>query len=141
MNLLFTELRVWFSSVCDCDGLNNLHDPQLECMNNTMGVLTSAVYHEGNNAATTLIDVATANMQRRNLSSVYLPSGLMVCLDPHCEWECNDSISSSGGYGEAYSQQGIVIYVKTLTDCQNYIAVRSYDINIDIYISMCNKFI
>ena len=83
MNRLFTELRVWFSSVCDCDGLNNLHDPQLECMNNTMGVLTSAVYHEGNNAATTLIDVATANMQRRNLSSVYLPSGLMVCLDQH----------------------------------------------------------
>ena len=126
---MFTELRKWFSSVCDCDGLNNLHEPQLECMNDTMGVLASAVYHEGDSAATTLIDLARANMQSRNMSSVYLPSGLMVCLNPYCEWECDIS-SSGGGYGVNYSQQDIIIYVKIPTNCQNYIAVRCSYINI-----------
>lgn len=121
---MFTELREWFSTVCDCDGLNNLHDPQLECMNDTMGVLTSAVHHEGDSAATTLIDLARANMQSRNVSSVYLPSGLMVCFNRYCEWECDDISSSSGGYG--VTQQDIVIYVKILNNCQNYVAVRCF---------------
>ena len=117
---MFTELREWFSTACDCDGLNNLHELQLECMNETTGSLTSRVHHEGNNAAKTLIDLATVNMQKQDPPSAHLPSGWMVCLNPYCKWECDDS--SSGG-GE-YSQQDIVLYVKSRTNCQNYISVR-----------------
>ena len=118
---MFTELREWFSTVCDCDGLNNLHEPQLECMNETTGSLTSRVHHEGNNAAKTLIDLATVNMQKQDPPSAHLPSGWMVCLNPYCIWECDDSSSGGGGYMIISS---LVLYLKNLTSCQNYISVR-----------------
>ena len=118
---MFTELREWFSTVCDCDGLNNLHEPQLECMNDTTGSLTSRVHHEGNYVAKTLIDLAIVNMQKRDPPSAHLPSGWIVCLNPYCKWECDDSSSGGGGYVIISS---LVLYLKNLTDCQNYISVR-----------------
>ena len=116
---MFTELREWFSSVCECDGLNNLHEPRLDCMNSVTGNITSEVHHDNNNAAQTLIGLAKDNMQNRN-QSVYLPSGWIVCLNPYCEWECDDSISGGGDY-RAYSfKQQIILYIKNLTNCQNH---------------------
>lgn len=121
---MFTELREWFSSMCECDGLNNLHEPQLDCIDSVTGNVTSEVHHDSNNAAQTLIDLVKDNMQNGNPPSVHLPSGWMVCLNPYCEWECDDIISSSGSYWDHSFKQNITIYVKNLTNCQNHNTVR-----------------
>ena len=121
---MFTELREWFSSVCECDGLNNLHEPQLDCMNSVTGNITSEVHHDSNNAAQTLIDLAKDSMQNGNPPSVHLPSGWMVCLNPYCEWECDESISGSGSYWAYPFKQHIILYVKSMTNCQSHNAVR-----------------
>ena len=110
--------------MCECDGLNNLHEPRLACMDSVTGNVTSEVHHDSNNPAQSLIDLVKDNMQNGNPPSVRLPSGWMVCLDPYCEWECVDSISGSGSYRDHSFKQNIIIYVKSLTNCQNHNTVR-----------------
>jgi len=93
-------------------------------MGSTTANITSKVHHNSNNAAQTLIDLARDNIQSMNPPSIQLPSGLMVCLTPYCEWECDNGISGSGGYYWSYSfQQSVVLYVKNLTNCQSRNAV------------------
>ena len=65
---LFQVLHEWFNSVCDCDGLNNLYSPQVTCVDDTVGKITSIVHSDDNNDKTAemLIDLAKnqTHMQR-----------------------------------------------------------------------------
>ena len=125
---MFTELREWFGSVCNCDGLNNLHELHLDCINSTTGNITSKVHYDGDNTAKALIDLVKVNMQSRNPPSVHLPSGWMMCLSPYCIWDCDDGSSIMSGEGSELLtfKQELVLYVKNIASCQNYINVRYY---------------
>ena len=90
------SLRKWFSSVCSCDGYNNLHFPNLTCINEETGIITSTVHRDGLLSAQELIDLAMADIQSRNPPVVHLSHGWIVCLNMHMnETEVDRSSSSS----------------------------------------------
>ncbi|XP_065898899.1 uncharacterized protein [Dysidea avara] len=97
---VFNELRQWFGVVCECNGHNNLYDPEQACVDGTTASVTTSVHPDGNRTANMLIDLVKSELQERR---VKLPSGWIVCLSPDCE----------------YNGQDFIIYVKNLmTNCQ-----------------------
>ncbi|XP_065898890.1 immunoglobulin superfamily member 10-like isoform X3 [Dysidea avara] len=70
---LVISLRTWFSLVCNCDGYNNLHSPQLTCLNSDTGSITTIVHHDGQLSAKTLIDLAKTNISNQDPPIVHLP--------------------------------------------------------------------
>ena len=83
---LFQALREWFNYVCDCDGLNNLYGPQVTCVDDTVGKITSTVHSDESNDKTAemLIDLAKNDILRRNPAHVKISSNWIICLSEDC---------------------------------------------------------
>lgn len=64
---------MWFSSVCQCDGYNYLHNPQLTCLNSDTGSIITVVHHDDQMSAKTLIDLVVANISSHDPPVVNLP--------------------------------------------------------------------
>ena len=72
---------LWFHSSCHCDGLNNLYSPQLICLDNHTGNITSTVHHNGMLTAKEIINLIRTGMQMRNPPVFYLPYGWILSLN------------------------------------------------------------
>ena len=92
---LITSLQKWFDSVCSCDGYNNLLSPELNCIDEQTGMITSKVHHNGLSSAQELINLARADIQSRNPPVVHLSQGWILCLSIHNNSTATDMSSSS----------------------------------------------
>ena len=83
---LFQVLRKWFNSVCDCDGLNNLYDPQVTCVDDRVGKVTGTVHSDdtSDKTAEMLIDLAKNAIHSRGLAQVEISSDWIICLSEDC---------------------------------------------------------
>ena len=94
---LITSLRKWFNSVCSCtcDGYNNLFSPELTCIDEQTGIVTSKVHHDDLSSAEELINLARTDIQSRNPPVVHLSQGWILCLSIHNNSTATDMSSSS----------------------------------------------
>ena len=110
---MFVELRQWFGVVCECNGHNNLYDPELTCVDHTTARITTSVHNDGHRTANMLINLVKSELYNRR---VKLPSGWVVCLSPDCEY-------TSSGLDYGALEQTFIMYVKNMQNCQAYITV------------------
>lgn len=96
MTELINSVREWFDSTCQdlCNGHNNLYTPQLTCLDRDTGTVSSKVHHEGDTPAQVLIDLATADVQKRQPPVVHLSHGWILHLNPET---LPDQMQSSSG--------------------------------------------
>lgn len=93
---LVNSLRKWFNSICNCDGHNNLRFPNLTCINEQTGIITSEVHRDGLLSAQQLIDLARTDINSRNPPVVHLSRGWILCLNISSKSETKfDSNTSS----------------------------------------------
>lgn len=95
---LIQSLQKWFSSVCECDGHNNLLHSNLTCVNENTGIITSTVHHNGLLSAEELVNLARADIQTRNPPVVHLPRGWILCLNISSESKAETESSSSSTF-------------------------------------------
>ena len=117
---LFQALREWFNSVCDCDGLNNLYGPQVTCVDDTVGKITSTVHSDDSNDKTAemLIDLAKNDIQRRNPAQAEISSDWIICLSEDCNEDGSVIDAEGSGVLPNATMQEFTVYVKN-TRCVN----------------------
>ena len=94
MKELIQSLRTWFSSVCKCDGHSNLLYPNLTCVNDQTGIITSTVHRDGLLSAKELIDLARSDIKARDPPAVHLSHGWILCLNISSEAQTGFASSS-----------------------------------------------
>ena len=111
-------MREWFDSVCDdCDGLNNLYDPQVTCVDDRVGKVTSTVHSDDSSDKTAqmLIDLAKNAIHSRNPAQVNISSDWIICLSKE---ECDVTDAEGPGTIPNAAMQEFTVYVKN-TICRN----------------------
>ena len=93
---LVNAMREWFDSVHkdQCNGQNNLYIPQLTCLNNHTGIISSEIRYEGECTPQMLIDLAIADVQERQPPAVHLSHGWILRLNLTSSEEMQNSSSS-----------------------------------------------
>ena len=118
---LFEVLRKWFNSVCACDGLNNLYNPQVTCVDNRVGIgkINSTVRSDDSSDKTAemLIDLAKNAIQSRDPAQVEISSDWIICLSEDCV-KTDDGVSGMSVLASIAMQ----LYMKNIS-CKN---VRTY---------------
>ena len=118
---LFQVLREWFNSVCDCDGLNNLYSPQVICVDDTVGKVTSTVHSDNSSDKTAqmLIDLAKNAIQSRDPAQVEISSDWIICLSEDC------GKTDGGEFGMPnVTIQDLTLYIKNIS-CNNVSYISS----------------
>ena len=77
-----------------CNGQNNMYIPQLTCLNNHTGIISSEIHYEGECTPKMLIDLAIADVQERQPPAVYLSHGWIIHLNLTSSEEMQNSSSS-----------------------------------------------
>ena len=121
---LFQVLHEWFNSVCDCDGLNNLYNPQVTCVDDRVGKVTSTVHSDdtSDKTAEMLIGLAKSDIESRDPAQVEILSDWMICLSEDCG-KTNGGESGMPVLPNVIMQD-FTLYVKNIT-CNNVSYISS----------------